>query len=160
MSSLKRCTRCVLPETHETIMFDEHGVCNICRQHEYKHDVVDWDARKKELDALIASHRGTHDYDCVVPFSGGKDSTFTLYYLVKEYGIKPLVARFDHGFFRPHHEDNTLRTLRILGVDYLQFTPSWRVVRKLMLQSLLEKGDFCWHCHTGVVAYPMRLAVR
>lgn len=160
MPELRRCSKCILPETHETIMFDERGVCNICRQHEYKQDVLDWDERKRDLDKLISTHRNIHDYDCIIPFSGGKDSTWTVYYLVKEYGIKPLVVRFDHGFFRPKLHENTSRTLRMLGVDFIQFTPNWKVVRKLMLQSLLEKGDFCWHCHTGVVAYPMWEAIR
>ena len=71
MNELKRCTKCVIPETHETIIFDEQGVCNICRQHEYKQTVIDWDAKKKELDQLINAHRGKYEYDCLIPFSGG-----------------------------------------------------------------------------------------
>ncbi len=157
---MKRCTRCGLPETHETIAFDEAGVCNICRQHEFKGGKIDWTDRKKALDALIEEYRGKYDYDCLVPFSGGKDSTWTLYYLVKTYGIKPLVVRFDHGFMRPNLEENVKRTMRTLGVDYMSFTPNWRVVQKLMLQSFLEKGDFCWHCHTGIFSYPMWVAIQ
>lgn len=157
---MKRCTQCGLPETHETIAFDEQGVCNICRQHEFKKDKIDWTANKKALDALIEEHRGKYDYDCIVPFSGGKDSTWTLHYLVKEYGIKPLVVRFDHGFMRPNLEYNVKKTMRHLGVDMMSFTPNWKVVQRLMLQSLLEKGDFCWHCHTGIFSYPMWVALQ
>lgn len=160
MPDLVRCTRCLIPETHETIVFDDEGVCNICRNQEYKQGAIDWTARKRELGELIESYRGKYDYDCLVPFSGGKDSTWTLYYLVKEYGIKPLVVRFDHGFLRPNVQENTTRVLRKLGVDFHHFTPNWRVVQKLMLQSFLEKGDFCWHCHTGIFAYPMWVALR
>lgn len=157
---MKRCVSCGLPETHETISFDAAGVCNICRQHEFKNDRIDWTANKKALDALIEEHRGKADYDCIVPFSGGKDSTWALYYLVKEYGIKPLVVRFDHGFMRPNLEENVKRTIRHLGVDILSFTPNWKVVQKLMLQAFLEKGDFCWHCHTGIFSYPMWTAIE
>jgi len=160
MNKLKRCTRCITPETHETIVFDENGVCNICLQQDYKQEVIDWQAKKEELDELIEKYRGRYDYDCIVPFSGGKDSTWTLYYLVKEYGIKPLVVRFDHGFLRPNLIENTLRTVRKLGVDFHHFTPNWKVVQKCMLQSFLEKGDFCWHCHTGIFAYPMWVAIN
>ena len=60
---MKRCVRCGLPETHETISFDASGVCNICRQHEHKKDRIDWDAGKKALDALVQEHKGKHDYD-------------------------------------------------------------------------------------------------
>jgi N-acetyl sugar amidotransferase len=160
MGELVRCSRCVTPETHETIVFDEEGVCNICRQHEFKHQSIDWDAKKRELDALIDRYRGRYEYDCLVPFSGGKDSTWTLYYLVTEYKLRPLVVRFDHGFLRPTVQRNTVRTLRQLGVAFHQFTPNWKVVQKLMLQAFLEKGDFCWHCHTGIFAYPMWVAIR
>jgi N-acetyl sugar amidotransferase len=157
---MKRCSRCLLPETHETIVFDEEGVCNICRGQEIKRGRIDWAAKKKALDELVESYRGQHDYDCIVPFSGGKDSMWTLYYLVREYGVKPLVVRFDHGFLRPNVEENTKRVLRKLGCDFHHFTPNWKVVQKLMLQAFLEKGDFCWHCHTGIFSYPMWVAIR
>lgn len=157
---LKRCTNCVLPETHETIIFDDNGACNVCNQVAFKQDNLDWSKKEKELDSLIESYRGKYDYDCIVPFSGGKDSTWALYYLVKIKKLKPLVVRFDHGFLRPNLNDNTTRVLRELGVDFHHFTPNWKVVQKLMLQSFLEKGDFCWHCHTGIFSYPMWVAIR
>ncbi len=157
---LKRCTKCVIPETHETIVFDGKGVCNICNQTEFKQTQIDWVAKKKELDELIEQYRGKYDYDCIVPYSGGKDSTWALYYLVKEYGLKPLVVRFDHGFLRPNLNENTKKLQRKLGVDFHHFTPNWKVVQKLMLISFLEKGDFCWHCHTGIFSYPMWVAIR
>lgn len=160
MAELKRCSRCVIPETHETIVYDEQGVCNICRQHDYKQEKIDWSSKKEDLDRLISEYKGKNDYDCIVPFSGGKDSTWTLYYLVKEYGLKPLVVRFDHGFLRSKLLANTVQTIRQLGVDFHHFTPNWKLVQKLMLQSFLEKGDFCWHCHSGIFAYPMWVAIR
>lgn len=160
MINLKRCTKCLTPETHESIMFDDEGVCSVCRQVEYKDGKIDWAKKKKDLTELIESHRGKYDYDCIIPFSGGKDSTWTLYYLMKEYKIKPLVVRFDHGFLRPNLNENTIRTLRNLGADFHTFTPNWKVVQKLMLQSFLEKGDFCWHCHTGIFSYPMWVALK
>jgi len=159
-TELRRCTRCTIPETHETIMFDAEGVCNVCRQHEFKREAIDWEARRQEFRALVESYRGKYSHDCIVPFSGGKDSTFTLYHLVKEYGLKPLVVQFDHGFMRPNMLENNVRTFKKLGVDVLSFRPNWHVVRHLMLESLKRKGDFCWHCHTGIFAYPMQLAVK
>lgn len=157
---MKRCSKCITPETHETIHFDEKGVCSICKQQDFKNESVDWDKRKEDLGRLIEEYRGKYNYDCIVPFSGGKDSTWTLYYLIKEYKLKPLVVQFDHGFLRPTLIENNKRTMRNLGVDFHTFTPSWHIVRKLMLQAFLEKGDFCWHCHTGIFAYPMQVALR
>ena len=96
LNSLRRCTRCVMPETHETISFDEEGVCNICRQQEYKKESIDWTAKKSELMAIADKFRGKHAYDVIIPFSGGKDSAFTAWYAVKELGLKPLIVSFDH----------------------------------------------------------------
>lgn len=157
---MKRCTKCGLPETYETIEFDQAGVCNICRQSQFKQTAIDWTSRKAMLDDLVAEYRGKYDYDCVVPFSGGKDSTFTLYYLVKEYKLKPLVVQFNHGFMRPNLLANNERTFKALGVDVISFTPNWKVVKRLMMESLVRKGDFCWHCHTGIFAYPMHVAIK
>ena len=72
---MKRCSECNLPETHETITFDARVVCNICKQHTFKQQNIDWAQRKKDLDTLVEEYRGRYDYDCLVPFSGGKDST-------------------------------------------------------------------------------------
>lgn len=157
---MKKCTRCGLPETYETIEFDDDGVCNICRQQQFKQGSIDWGQRKQMLDELIAQHRGKSDYDCLVPFSGGKDSTFTLYHLVKEYKLKPLVVQFNHGFMRPNLLANNERTFKMLGVDVISFSPNWKVVKRLMREALLRKGDFCWHCHTGIFSYPMHLAIK
>ncbi|MBM3517330.1 MAG: N-acetyl sugar amidotransferase [Alphaproteobacteria bacterium] len=157
---MKICMRCVMPETAESLAFDESGTCSVCRQIEYKQTQIDWPAREREFDALIEPLRGRHDYDCIVPFSGGKDSTFTLWYLVTQKRLKPLVVRFDHGFMRPNLNQNNLRTLRTLGADCVTFTPNWKVVRKLMFESLKRRGDFCWHCHTGIFSYPMWEALR
>jgi len=160
MNTLTRCTKCMLPETHETIHFDTKGICSVCTQQEFREEKIDWAQKKMDLDSLVESYRNKYDYDCLVPFSGGKDSTWTLYYLIKEYKLKPLVVRFDHGFLRPNLNENTTRVLRNLGADFHTFTPNWKVVQKLMLESFLEKGDFCWHCHTGIFSYPMWVALR
>jgi N-acetyl sugar amidotransferase len=150
----------LLPETYETIEFDQQGSCNICANSEFRDEKIDWPDRKRQLDALIEEHRGKADYDCIIPFSGGKDSTFTLWYLIKTYRLKPLVVQFDHGFMRDRLHENNQRTLKKLGVDFLSFTPSWKLVKRLMLEALRRKGDFCWHCHTGIFSYPMHVAVR
>ena len=158
-NKLIRCSRCNLSETYETIEFNKKGVCNICESASYKQKNIDWPERKLLLDKLIEKHRGKNPYDCIVPFSGAKDSTFQLYYLMKEYKLKPLLVRFNHGFFRQIVLNNSTRTLKKLGADFLEFTPNWKIVKKLMLEAFKRKSDFCWHCHTGIYSYPLRLAI-
>src|SRR3989344_1047036 len=118
---LKRCSRCVMPKTQEVISFDTSGVCSTCRNLDMKHEQIDWGEREQEFRRILDHYRGNAAYDCIVPFSGGKDSTFILYTLVKRYGLKPLVVSFDHHLYRPRVLENRERTLKRLGVDYLGF---------------------------------------
>lgn len=161
MSQLRKCGNCLLPETYETLIIEDDGQsCNMCKTTQFKKDNINWQERKKMLDDVIEKYRGKYDYDCIIPFSGGKDSTYTLYYLMKEYRIKPLVVRFNHGFMRSQHERNVTQVLKKLGADFIDFTPNWNVVKKLMWESFMRKTDFCWHCHTGIYSYPLQVALK
>ena len=155
---LKKCVKCQLPETYETIEFDKSGTCNICEESKKK-DNIDWGKRKLLLDRIIEENRGKYAYDCIIPFSGGKDSVFQVNYLMREYKIKPLLVRFNHGFIRKTIQENVNKVLKKLGVDFIDFTPNWKIVKKVMLESFKRKTDFCWHCHTGIYSYPIRLAL-
>ena len=155
---LKKCVKCQLPETYETIEFDKSGTCNICEESKKKEN-IDWEKRKLLLDRIIEENRGKYAYDCIIPFSGGKDSVFQVNYLMKEYKIKPLLVRFNHGFIRKTIQENVNKVLKKLGVDFIDFTPNWKIVKKVMLESFKRKTDFCWHCHTGIYSYPIRLAL-
>ena len=149
-----------MPETHETIAFDTEGVCNICRQHERKKGKIDWKKREQEFRKTVERYKNKGVYDCIIPISGGKDSTFILYSMLKRYKVRPLVLSFDHCFYRPHHIAQRDRILRKLGVDFLILRTNPGIVKKLMLESLKRTGDFCWHCHTGVFAWPMQIAIK
>lgn len=156
---MKSCSKCVMPETAESLTFDNAGVCSVCHQIEYKHTAIDWTERGRDFDRILDRYKGKSQYDCIVPFSGGKDSTFTLWYLVKVKKLRCLVVRFDHSFLRRRVKENSERTFKKLGVDVHHFTPNWQVVRKLMFESLRRRGDFCWHCHTGIFSYPMWVSI-
>lgn len=154
------CTKCMLPETAEATTFDDTGTCSVCRQIEVRDQKIDWDDRHKQLLELVGQYRDKGLYDCILPYSGGKDSVFQLWYVVRQLKLKPLVVRFDHWFYRPLIEENNTKVFKQLGVDVLNFTPNWHVVRELMLESLKRRGDFCWHCHTGIYAHTMQIAIR
>ncbi len=158
--NIKRCTRCLTKETVDTITFDEFGVCSVCRQVEFKKEKIDWADRQRQLDALIAEYKDKGLYDCVVPYSGGKDSVFQLWYIVTQLKLRPLVVRYNHWGYRPLVEENNTNVFKQLGVDVVEFSTSFHVVRETMLESLKRRGDFCWHCHTGIYAGVMHFAVR
>ena len=100
---MKKCTRCLVPETVDTISFDGEGVCSVCKQVEQK-DNIDWVERRRQLDDVLEEYVNKDIYDCIVPFSGGKDSVYQLYYIVKVLKLKPLVVRYNHWGYRPKVE--------------------------------------------------------
>jgi hypothetical protein len=61
LNNLRRCSRCLIPETHETIVFDREGVCNICRQIEYKQNKVEWTAKRNDFEELLHRYRGKNE---------------------------------------------------------------------------------------------------
>ena len=163
MPELRRCTRCVMPETWVEITFDEEGVCNICRNYEKK-QVINWDERKEILIGILdnfkkqAREKG-NKYDCLVGYSGGKDTVYTLWAMKKKYGMRPLALTFDHGFkFTEDGEYNIQEIPKILDVDHIRFSIGNGLRNGLCKKGSEVMGDFCWHCHNGVGAFPARIS--
>ena len=157
---MRLCSTCVMPETAEAISFNENDNCSVCGQIEYKNKEIDWKQREILFDQLLLEHKGKSKYDCIVPFSGGKDSAFTLWYLVKEKKLNPLVVRYNHNFLRTTVQNNTNKIIEKLQVDFIEHNTDPKIVKKTMIESLNRRGDFCWHCHVGVAAYPINTAIK
>ncbi len=160
-AQLKYCTRCCMPETTEGIDYDEMGICQACRSAEQKIH-IDWTARERELRKMLDHYRSTSgdNYDCMVPISGGKDSTFQLHVLTKVYGLKPLAVTFNHNWYTETGKYNLQNALEKFNVDHIMFTPNRSLVNRLARESLVKIGDSCWHCHAGVGAFPLQVAVK
>jgi N-acetyl sugar amidotransferase len=150
-----------MPETQEGIEFDEMGICQACQSSEQKIH-IDWTVRERELRRIFdaAKAKAGNNYDCIVPISGGKDSTFQLHVLVKVYGLKPLAVTFSHNWFSETGWYNLQNSLEQFNVDHMMFTPNRDLVNRLAKRSLQTIGDACWHCHAGVGAFPLQVAAR
>lgn len=157
---LKRCTKCVMPETQEIIAFDENGICSTCRNVAIKQEKIDWVKKKEEFVRLLEQYRGKSLYDCIVPFSGGKDSAYTVYSLVKEYGLKPLVVSFNHHLLRPTVLANRDKVIKRLGVDFIDFKADWQLIKRMMRITLERKGNVLWYEETGIFSFPMHMALK
>lgn len=161
---MKRCTKCILPETYASLTFDEKGVCSVCNQIDSK-KVINWTEREEELKKILslykeeAQKRGSK-YDCILPFGGGKDSTYTLYTIKEKYGMNPLTVTFNMQFMTETGLENFHNVLNKLGVDNLCFSPDMKLVKKLCVKSLKKNGDWCWHCHAGIFAWSTKMAVK
>lgn len=111
--NVRRCTKCVLPETMPYINFDSEGVCNYCRTYKPRNIPKS----KEELFALVEPYRRQHGNDCIVPFSGGRDSCYGLHLVIDELKMKPLAYTYDWGMVTDLGRRNISRMCAKLGVE-------------------------------------------
>lgn len=158
---LRYCMRCCMPDTRADITFDELGICDACRAHEEKMH-INWVEREKRLREILddAKQRAPDSYNCMVPISGGKDSTFQLHVLVNVYKMKVLAVTFSHNWYTKMGKYNLENSLERFNVDHIMFTPNRALVNKLAKDSLFKIGDPCWHCHAGIGSFPLHIAVK
>jgi N-acetyl sugar amidotransferase len=155
---LSYCVRCVMPSTKPDLYIDEQGVCNACRAYEGRKN-VDWAARKNELNSILEKYRRqSGNWDCIVPVSGGKDSTFQVI-RVLQLGLNPLCVTSSTCDLSPIGREN-IENLKRLGVDYMEFSPNPKVRSKLNRIGLTEVGDIAWPEHVGIFTIPVRAAVQ
>ncbi|WP_022885776.1 glucosamine 6-phosphate synthetase [Glaciibacter superstes] len=109
----RRCTKCILPETMPFIQFDEDGVCNYCANYRIRNHP----RPKKELFDLVEPYRRAGGDEVLVPFSGGRDSSFALHLIVKELGLKPITYTYDWGMVTDLGRRNISRMSARLGVE-------------------------------------------
>ena len=150
-----------MPETQEGLTFDELGICQACQSSEQKIH-INWVEREAELRKILdkAKLSAGNNYDCILPISGGKDSVYQLHVLVKVYGMKPLAVTFSHNWYSETGWYNLQNALQEFNVDHIMFTPNRDLVNRIANRSLGAIGDACWHCHSGVGAFPLQVAVR
>lgn len=155
---LKYCIRCVMPHTKPDLYIDEAGVCNACRSFE-KREEIDWDQRKKELLALLDKYRRNgSNWDCIVPVSGGKDSTYQVIRML-QLGLNPLCVTSTTCDLSDIGRKN-IENIKHLGVDYVEFTPNPLIRARLNKIALTEVGDIAWPEHVGIFTIPVRAAVQ
>lgn len=161
LEGIRYCKRCCIPETQEDLTFDEMGICLTCQSSEQKIH-INWQEREKQLGKILeeARKKAGNNYDCILPISGGKDSTFQMHVLVKVYGMKPLAVTFNHNWYSETGWYNLQNALHQFNVDHIMFTPNRALVNKIAKRSLGGIGDTCWTCHAGVGAFPLQVAVK
>ena len=126
---MKVCPKCVLPDTFPSITFNDEGVCNYCQRHDlvspgHRSDLKGRYQQKFQDILKKVGKGGT--YDVLVAYSGGKDSTYTLQYLVADLDLKVLALTFDHGFISSRAKENMSAVAGRLGFDHIYFLPSTR----------------------------------
>jgi N-acetyl sugar amidotransferase len=148
-----------MPDTKPDLHLDDEGVCNACRSYE-KRNKVDWNARHKELLLVLEKYR-TRDgsnWDCIVPVSGGKDSTYQVVRML-QLGLNPLCVTSSTCDLSELGRKN-ITNLKHLGVDYVEMSPNPLIRAKLNRIGLRQVGDISWPEHVGIFTIPVRAAVQ
>lgn len=156
---MRYCTLCFLPSTKPDLSFDDEGVCAACIAYRDR-KVVDWAGREKEFGQIIARIRAISKskWDCIVPVSGGKDSTAQVL-KVLELGLNPLCVTSTTCDLSEIGRAN-IENIKHLGVDYMEFSPNPVVRAKLNKIGLTQVGDISWPEHVGIFTIPVRAAVQ
>jgi tRNA(Ile)-lysidine synthase TilS/MesJ len=171
MSDIELCGRCVLPSNFPGVTL-RNGLCNYCADA----SEAALRTRKQELAQAIAAavekNRGAGgEYDCIVAFSGGKDSSYTLRMLVRSYGLSCLAVLVDNGFVSPQAQENCRAVATALGVDFLSYAPSFEFMRQMYVRSATGEGvqspaaikrasSICNSCISLINSFMLKTAVR
>ncbi len=155
---MKWCTRCVLPDTRPNLKIGADGICNACRAHGGK-PAIDWAARRSAFRDVVATAKKVGaGYDCLIPVSGGKDSTWQTI-LCLEHGLKPLAVTWKTPG-RTEIGRKNLENLISLGVDHIDCQINPRVEARFMVKAFERFGSTAIPMHLALFAIPLTIAVR
>jgi glutamine---fructose-6-phosphate transaminase (isomerizing) len=112
-TKLVRCTKCLLPETMPFIKFHKDGICNYCKNYQPRNNPKP----KEELFNLVKPYRRKNGAECIVPFSGGRDSCYGLHLIINELKVKPITYTYDWGMVTDLGRRNISRMCAKLGVE-------------------------------------------
>ena len=127
------CNKCVLDENFPGIKFNDDGVCNYCLMDKPLH--VQEEKKQTFLtkfEDLINEHKGKGLYDALVAYSGGKDSTYTLYLLKEKYKLNVLALTFDNWFFSERAHTNIKNVVRAMAVDHITLRPNYKTYKAII----------------------------
>lgn len=155
---MRYCKRCVLPDTRPNLTLNAEGVCNACEGHGAKAH-VDWAAREAAFRELVANvRRRTRGFDCVIPVSGGKDSTWQVVKCL-EYDLRPLAVTWKTPA-RTALGQRNLDNLVALGVDHIDWQVNPKVEARFMLKAFERTGSTAVPMHLALFTIPLTIAVR
>lgn len=154
---MKYCNNCLIPDTRPDQIFNNEGICNACISFN-KMSSIDWSERIKQLDSIIkdAKNRST-SWDCVIPSSGGKDSTYQALW-ARSKGLNPILVTASTCDLSVIGRKN-LENLKNLGFDTIEITNNFKTRSKLNKISLELIGDISWPEHVSIFTTPIKFAL-
>jgi hypothetical protein len=171
---INRCVKCALPETYPGIKLNENNICNYCIYFEVakdKREKVKAGIKEIFIEIIDEAKKKKAKYDCVVAYSGGKDSSFLLYILKEKFGLKILAHTLDNGFLSYRATENIKKIIKNLGIPHIYFKPSEEILRKIFTHVLKNKTAYpkeilammsplCTACQGIILGTTVKLAIR
>jgi tRNA(Ile)-lysidine synthase TilS/MesJ len=168
---VRRCKRCVLPETFPGITFDEEGICSYCRKFKGRENLEEKKYKyRNRFEDLLNIYKGKSGYDALMCYSGGKDSTYVLSLLGELYGLNVYAVTYDNGFLPQQTIANIQKVTDKLGMDHMLFRPRFDVMRKIFAacaeeniypaQTLIRASTICTSCMAIVKFSALRTALE
>jgi tRNA(Ile)-lysidine synthase TilS/MesJ len=158
--AIRRCARCILPETFPSIKFDDEGVCNYCRSYKGQEKEADLKAQyRQKFETLLQQVTGPdsvalpsdssspapgtmppepYQYNVLMAYSGGKDSSYTLDIFKNKYKLSVLAVTFDHAFLSPYAIENIKTICESLSIDHIAFKPQFDILRRVFTASVKD----------------------
>lgn len=159
-TEVKFCKKCVVSNQRPRIIFDKNGVCGACSYAHLKHNVIDWNKRELMLQELLNKYRSKDgSYDCLVPASGGKDSSYVAHQLKYKYGMHPLTVTWAPFIYTDIGWQNYV-SFKDHGFDNLLCFPNGILHRKLTRLAFELLGDAWEPFAYGQKAYAFHVAVK
>lgn len=155
---MKYCIECLYPDTKPDLIF-ENGVCNACINF-HKRETIDWSKRKEDFIEIFKKYKSNDstNWDCIIPVSGGKDSTYQVYKILK-LGYNPLCVTSTTCDLSDIGRKN-LDNIKKMGVDLIEFSSNKIVRKKLNYIGLETVGDISWPEHLSIFTIPIIIAVK
>jgi len=159
---LRYCNTCLFPETKPDLFFNEEGVCSACQGASKKIENIDWAQREKDFYTIIEKYKlkdNQTGYDCLIPVSGGKDSTYQVYFMKEVCKMNPLCVCFETTNLTELGQKN-IDNISKMGVDVIYFKKNYNAYRSMVIEGFKRVGDEMWPNHLGIFTIPINIAVK
>ena len=130
--NIRRCTKCLLPDSFPNISFNSRGVCSVCQAYKVK-EVY---GKVKLLELIEEKRHNGGGVDCLVAFSGGRDSSYGLHYIKKELGLNPIAYTYDWGMVTDIARRNQSRVCAKLGIEHIIRSPDIPTKRRFIRKNM------------------------
>ena len=160
---MKRCKKCLMPDTRPGITFNELGICSACQSYENRKN-VDYEKRFHELEKLCDSYRGMNGpngYDCMIAVSGGKDSHFQVHIFKEVLKMNPILVTVEDNFPMTKAGMHNIKNIsEEFGCDIISMKPNIKVQKKIMRYTFEKYAKLTYIVDRYMYTYPLHMAVK